>query len=369
MGSTRSIEFWLCYRPFGDQCEAVLMVDEARAAVVRDTAERAIEAGFGRVRVFSTVALGGLEVERTRADQTVGDVVAAAAASVDAAVCYAGSGMPAMTSADWTEVREMIESGDAVSNRMFSCDWLAAPTGRWFSDVAGEAVDNRFARRIRDERGVEIRPFERSARSLLDLDTPADLAVLAACAAVGSLPIGVHLQAVLDRWAELLAPTVAGAIRVFETMTRRDETLLVAGRVSGADWAVVDRDTSCRIRVLSEERGLGTREGRGRSLLASLYDAAGAGSFVTRLSELTDSMLWDVRPFCSHLGWDVGRADRFWADLGRWDAVSAQPLADLVRRLAPQRVLIGGHSLVAGGMLAGIDQAWTRLEMEQTLSG
>ena len=31
--------------------------------------------------------------------------------------------------------------------------------------------------------------------------------------------------------------------------------------------------------------------------------------------------------------------------------------------------MMGGHSLVSGGMLAAIDAAWSRLELERELSG
>ncbi len=339
------------------------MVDEARAAVVRDTADRALEAGFRRIRVFSTVELEELEVERTRSEQAIGDIVSAAAASSEIPVCYAGSGMPAMTTEDWSEVLAALKSGRVVSNRLFSCDWVGVPSGRMFSIVEGEVVDNRFALQVRDACSVEVQQFERSARSLLDLDTPTDLAVLSACAEVGSLQVGSCLADVLDNWAATLRPTVQRVVDVFDVMTSRDAELMVAGRISGSDWAVVDRDTSCRVRVLSEERGLRTREDRGRSLLASLYESGGVESFVAMLNGMADSMIWDTRPFFSHLGWNLSRPDRFCADLGRWDAVSHDELRDLMRRLEPQRVLSGGHSLVAGGMLAGIDEAWTRREL------
>lgn len=363
MASIKQSEFWLCYRPFGDDCDAVRMVDEARAAVARDTASRALEAGFQRVRVFSTVELNGLTVERTRPGQLVGDIIAAAARDTPGAVCYAGSGMPAMSIRDWFQVRATIESGQLVSNRMFSCDWVAVPSARTLSVVNAEPVDNRFARLLRDRCALEVVQFERSARSLLDLDTPADLAVLAACAEVGSLAIGTELSAVIKRWRGSLRPAVDRAVDAFEAMTRQEAELTIAGRVSGSDWSVVDRDTSCRVRVLSEERGLRTRAAPGRSLLAFLYEFGGPEMFVSRLSDIGDAIIWDTRPFFSHLGWNPSRVDRFWADLGRWDAISLGPLKDLVRRLEPHRVLTGGHSLVAGGMLAGIDQAWTRREL------
>ena len=363
MADRSGSEFWLCYRPFGGDADAVRMVDEARAAVVRDTAERATAGGFDRVRVFSTVELDGLDAERTRPKQLIGDIIADAAARTDARVCYAGGGMPAMRVEDWARVLDAISSGAAVSNRVFSCDWVGVPSGEMLTLTRGEATDNRFARRLRDDSGVEVRAFERSARSLLDLDTPTDVVVLAVAAEVGSLHIGPALSQVIQEWETLLRPSLDRAVEVFDVMTRRDAELMTAGRISGWDWSVVDRDTSCRVRVVSEERGLRVRGVKARSLLGALYESQGCERFVSGLCDMADGVIWDTRPLLSHLGWEVSRADRFWADLGRAEQISFGPLSELVRSLDDRRVLMGGHSLVSGGMLAGIDAAWTRREL------
>lgn len=368
MASKRESEFWLCYRPFAQDCVPVRLVDEVRAAVLRDTAERALAAGFARVRVFATESIADLEVEATQADQLIGDIVASAAEDAVGPVCYAGSGMPAMMVEDWSSVRATIESGVATANRMFSCDWIGVPDGRLLSCAGGEPVDNRFALLIREASDVPVESFARSARSMLDVDTPADVTVLKAAASVGSLGLGAATRAVLARWRELDEP-VRLAINVFDVMTRHDEELMVCGRVSGSDWAVVDRDTSCRLRVLSEERGLRTRRRRARSLLGELYEWAGRDGFLLAFEGLGDAVIWDTRPFLSHIGWDVSRCDRFWADLGRRDAIEDERLRGLVSMLEDSAVMMGGHSLVSGGMLAGIDAAWSRLELGRELSG
>lgn len=368
MSAARESEFWLCYRPFGDDCVSVRMVDEVRTAVLRDTAERAQAAGFDQVRVFSTEPIADLSVEETRAEQWVGDIVAKASAEVSGPVCYAGSGMPAMTVEDWSSVREMIGSGRATANRMFSCDWIGVPDGRLLSRVAGESVDNRFALLVRDNTNAPVESYERSARTLLDVDTPADLTVLRVAASVGSLEIGPATRAALSAWRDLDEP-VQLAFNVLDVMTRHDAELMMSGRVSGSDWAVLDRDTSCRVRVLSEERGLRSSGRRARSLLGELYEWAGQDGFLLALDGLGDGTIWDTRPFLSHLGWDVSRCDRFWADLGRWDEISDERLRGLVSMLEDSAVMMGGHSLVSGGMLAGIDAAWTRLELGRELSG
>ena len=362
MAPKRESEFWLSYKPLGDEGFPVELVDRMRAAVVVDTAARARAAGFERVRVFSTEQIEGVEVERTQPRQLIGSIVSVAARDAHGPVCYAGSGMPAMTTEDWSTLLEMIETGVATANRMFSCDWIAVPDGRMLRSVARERVDNRFAQLVRDRSGVSVQSFARSARSLMDVDTPADLVVLKTAERVGSMDLGAATRAELAGQREL-DDQVRKAVRVFETMTRRTQELMVCGRVSGSDWAVLDRDTSCRVRVLSEERGLRTRGGRARSLIGELYERTGSEQFALLLESMADAVIWDTRPLFSHLGWDVSLYDRFVADLGRWELIEHEELRELVWALADKRVLMGGHSLVSGGMLAGIDAAWTRREL------
>ncbi len=363
--SARS-EFWLCYRPFEEDDLPVQLVNRARAAIVVDTAERAQAAGFDRVRVFSNVDFDGfddagdLEVERTQSGQLIGSVVSAAARSASGPVCYAGSGMAAMTVEDWSAVLETIGTGVATANRMFSCDWIGVPDGRLLEVVAPERVDNRFALMVRDR--CEVESFPRSARSLLDVDTPADLVVLKMAMQAGSLELGAATRSELLGQRELDRP-LQTAMAVFDVMTHPNAELFVAGRVSGSDWAIVDRDTSCRVRILSEERGLRTRGKRAASILGALYEQMGPARFVEQLRELGSAVIWDTRPLFSHLGWDVSRYDRFAADLGRWELIEHEELQRLVWELVDKRVLMGGHSLVSGGMLAGIDAAWTHREL------
>ncbi len=364
MTPTQDSQFWLCHKPFDAQDLPVALVSRARTAVLKDTAQRARDAGFARVRVFSTVDIDGLTVERTSSRQSIGSILAAAAREAPGPVCYAGSGMPAMTVEDWAAVLRTIDSA-AVTNRVFSSDWIAVPHGQLLDVVDGQQTDNRFAQLVRDQDEIPLHTFPRSARSLLDVDTPADLVVLKtamlANMQAGSLDLGDAVQAELRSQTEL-DPRVRLAIDVFETMTQKDKQLFVSGRVSAADWALLDRDTSCRVRVLSEERGLRTRGGPVQSLLGALYRETGPDQFVEALSSMGDAMIWDTRPFLAHIGCKVSRADRFAADLGLWNEIQSDPLRELVRNLDQRPVLIGGHSLVSGGLLAAIDAAWTRRE-------
>ena len=369
----KSPEVWLCFAPDG-RSDWEQRVDAARAACLVDTAGRAVRAGWGRAVAFTTepsffAGSRGLEILQTDPAQRIGDIVGRAASERDAAqVLYAGSGMPAMTEEDWREVRET--AGDApVANSLFSADFAAVPAARMLRVAAGAKVDNGFALRLRDECGAEPRIMERSARSLFDIDTPTDLAVLDFAARWGDLPVGNGVRSVLDGAASELEPLIERAAAAFAVLTERERQFLAIGRVGSSVWSALDRDTACRIRVIAEERGLRERASggsRARSLLGLHAEAVGPAALAEALAEVADAVAFDTRPALAHLGWAASRADRFASDAGDVDAISQPALREFseAARRSPAPIVLGGHSLVSGGLLAGIDAAWGRTEAE-----
>ena len=363
--------FWLCLKPAAAQSAGERIIEESRAACLIDTAERARAAGFGEIVVHTTAPQlleqlpRGAVVRRSERRASIGAVVAAAAAAAAGPVCYAGAGMPAMTAADWRCVREWIEAGGALANNLHSSDFVAVPDAALLAALGREVIDNGFARRLREDCGLDIAAAAPSAAALLDLDTPADLALLGLARDTGVLEIGPQLSAVLDRCAAQLAPCRARLAAALDLLPQRGRQLMVIGRVGGAVWSALDHGSAARIRVLSEERGMRSRaraHHQPRSLLGLHTAAVGASALIEGLAELADGVLFDTRPLLAHLGWGASRADRFAADLGDPAAISEPPLRGLVRAAAaaPAPIALGGHSLVSGGLLAGIDIAWAR---------
>jgi len=72
----------------------------------------------------------------------------------------------------------------------------------------------------------------------------------------------------------------------------------------------------------------------------------------------------DTRPLFGHLGWAPSRADRFASDAGEPEVIAHDGLQELTTAAVAARapVVLGGHSLVSGGLLALIDAAWSRWE-------
>ena len=416
----RETQFWLCYRPWSESAdapEALRMVDQARAATVRDTALRAQQAGFERVRLLTTVPdqfadLPAIEPQRTLPTETVGAVVANAAHALPEAisVCYAGSGMPAMPVAEWEAVRWWWRGGWSVANNVYACDWLAAWDGRDFAAVRDEDSDNTFARllnkrmerrdrsaRAQTDEADRVRAVERSIWSRLDLDTPADMAMLALGLDAGTvsvgpglsrpeivgpgwrrpealrpelrrpvrrpLEIGPELAHTLNDWRDRLQPAAERLQTVLDTATDRRRQLTVIGRTSGEQIRILDRDSAARIGAL-KEWGLGSRDrGRGepRALIGLLLDELSAERVVAELTREGAAAIWDTRPVIRR-EWRVARADRFASDLG-WPAqIRDSRVRELTEASANARVALGGHCLVNAGLELGLQTAWERWE-------
>jgi hypothetical protein len=146
----------------------------------------------------------------------------------------------------------------------------------------------------------------------------------------------------------------------------RDATILVAGRVSSATWSYLERETACSTRVLSEERGMRAsgRQARGevRSLLGHYLDAVGLQRFFETLATMGQAVFIDNRVIFAHRGLWPTAADRFHSDL-RQPSEIADPFVRALTEAAmaaPVPVIMGGHSLVAGGMYALVEAAWAR---------
>ena len=146
--------------------------------------------------------------------------------------------------------------------------------------------------------------------------------------------------------------------QALEFFTDRKAEVLVAGRVSASTWAYLEYETACRVRLFSEERGMRAsgRQARGevRSLLADHLGLVGCDGFFDELAQLANGVLLDSRVILAARGLHPSRADRFNSDLLRWKDVREPFLKDMTRAAAEAQVpvVLGGHSVVAGGLMA-----------------
>jgi len=268
-------------------------------------------------------------------------------------VLYAGGGSaPLMDSGAWREALEGWgkQGPMMVTNNLHSSDWLALYPARELAPlIATQECDNGLAWILAHEAGVPSRTLPPSPASRFDLDTPADLLL-----ARVHPRIGPHLRSMLDG----LAWCGDAVEAILETLAQEGSHLAVIGRSSSAAWSALEQQSQCWVRFLVEERGMiasgRLRRGEVRSVLADLLEMMGVETFFRRLGSLAEAVLMDSRVILAARGLWPSAADRFNADLFYWQKVQEPFLRRFSRAAAEAEIpiLMGGHSVVNGGLMA-----------------
>jgi len=282
-----------------------------------------------------------------------------------ASVVYIGGGsMPLLGSEGLSQIACAIESATALTNNRFSSDLAAFPvTAQVLAAIEGVDRDNALARALSEKAGLVVDELPRTLEMQMDIDAPSDLAVLK-LTQQGGPRLREYLSALdvdLHRYRK--------ALRLF---TDRTAQIVVAGRVGSHSWQYLERETACRVRLFAEERGLESDArvltGTARSLLGFFIEAAGVDRLFEVLPALGDAAFMDTRVLLAHMRIEATREDRFHSDLGAWPEIADPFLRDFTRASVEARipVLLGGHSLMSGGLMALNEFAWRQHEARQS---
>jgi len=277
-------------------------------------------------------------------------------------VVYFGAGsVPLLRGSDFAAIASGLRAASRVviSNNFYSGDLIAFRPASALLGVEPPTTDNALPRLLRDRAGLESLPLPRSTATQFNIDSPADLAALALHGGTGP-----RLSCVLSS----LDLDTAPYRRCLPLLTDPLAEVLVAGRVGSQVWQYLETETACRVRVFSEERGMvaaqrasasGERRGA-RSILAYHLQAVGVTRFFEQLATLGDAAFIDTRVLLAHLGLHPSRADRFLSDLGRASEIEDAFLREFTEGAARAAipVVLGGHSLVSGSLMALIEVAW-----------
>ncbi len=242
----------------------------------------------------------------------------------------------------------------ALTNNLHSSDWIGfTQVARALPIVADQRRDNSIAWALRENGGYEVRALSalRPATGF-DIDTPTDLALLAQ-----HPDIMPNLRAVLDDVRLTSIPIEA----VLDVLRQNGKTVALIGRVSPMAWSALNRVCQVWTRVIAEERGMvaSEREARGevRSLLLPMLEGLGMEGFFAQLAELADAVLFDTRVLFAARGMTPSAADRYASDLLWHWAIEDEWLRafTFAAATAPIPVVLGGHSLVSGGLHALVE--------------
>lgn len=248
----------------------------------------------------------------------------------------------------------------ALTNNLFSSDVCALSDASALLQVPPMMSDNALPRWLSEEAGFEVRESRARSRLAMDVDSPLDVALLA---------LGHDGPPGLARLADEAGVRVPRLEELRAVAADPGAQLLVAGRSGSGTLRWLEKGTRCRVRFLSEERGLraGTAMAGGPgvrgtsrppcSVLGRLLELRGPGRLAETLAELADAAVVDSRVLLAdRLGADEAAwpsaEDRFASDLLRVDRIEDAWLAELTASAAraPMPVLLGAHTLVGPGI-------------------
>ena len=332
-------------------------LDLLDAAIATDAFERAILV-TGNDAISARVPVG-VTVDRDSEPFQFGNRLASLirAEKIERPVYVGAGGVPLMSGTDLAAIANHLrrEQNIVISNNYFSADMVAFTPGSAIEQVDAARSDNYLPRLLHGQAGLESRPLPRSPETQFNIDSPADLAILKVTGGGGPK---------LAKFVDAFDVDVEPYRRLSRCLVDAEAELLLAGRVGSQVWPYLESETACRLRVYSEERGMQAAgrdiSGKARSLLAFHLREVGCQRFFAELGELADAACIDTRPMLSHLGVAASRADRFWSDLGRPDEIEDAFLKEFTQAAndAPIPVLLGGHSLIAGGLMLLNEAAW-----------
>ncbi|MGE5672746.1 MAG: hypothetical protein ACM3XM_02510 [Mycobacterium leprae] len=337
-----------------------------RHAMTLDTVEKYLQAGLDQVvlatnfpRLAAEAGQLGARIWDTQSasafhfGRELQRVVAAVAA--DGVLYCSGAALPLITPEEIQWVLNALEGGAprVVVNNLQSVDLAAWNPAHFIQRIVPPDSDNFLGWLLR-EQGMERVLIPNSAGIHFDLDTPTDYQILAR-SGLGGPRTRAALQSLdwpmdrLDRAADVLSGELP-------------EVALI-GRVGTPIIDQINKYLRVRLRVFSEERGmkaLGRQaEGKVVSVMADFLEEMGPERFFRHLEGIAAAVFFDTRVLFANRGRTVSDWDRFHSDLGQVDQivdpfVRAFTEAALACRIP---VVLGGHSVVSGGLWVLADQA------------
>ncbi len=273
---------------------------------------------------------------------------------LDGVIYVGGASCPFLTGDEFRQIAQELRTRKSVvyTNNPQSSDIVAFTPGDAINHIELPENDNTLATALRNQAGLERVLLPHSVGVHFDIDTPSDVLVMSL-----SPKVGPRTRQALDalRWDN------SRVRRAMELIALPQSNILLAGRVNPWTMSHVGTYYRCRLRVISEERGmraLGRAErGEVHSMLGFLLEQLSPRGFVDYISSIADAAFIDTRVLFAHLHRSLEEGQRFSSDLGVLERIGDELVEELTEAVfkAPIPIILGGHSLVAGSMWSLVD--------------
>lgn len=238
----------------------------------------------------------------------------------------------------------------ALFNNFYSCDFAAFSDTEPLLRLPLPAGDNGLGLLLSDA-GMACYGLQRSLETQFDLDTPTDVLLLKESGRGGG-----RLRAFLDS-LPVQHPTLA---KVADVLVERSALVYLIGRVSPVVWQAFETQVACRTAGLIEGRGMKAYVHPRTPLLTTVFRDLGVEDLFARLEATADAAIIDSRPLLARGGALPPTHERFSSDLFRVGDLQDPQWIDFTRaaQTCGIPVLLGGHSLVSGGLYLLSEICW-----------
>ena len=241
-----------------------------------------------------------------------------------------------------------------ITNNLYSTDFIAFSPANIINSIELFNNDNEIAWILRNNCDFQGISLPRNAATQLDIDTPIDL-----------LTIKNHpaLSKNVKNYIEIFDINTTKIEKALKYFAIEDSNVLIAGRTNSDVWSFLENSTACRIRLFAEERGMRASGRQKREEVRSIFgfylQEFGIKKFFKTLSQLGDAAFIDSRVILSHFKMWPSDNDRFYSDLLKPEKISDPFLKEFTYEAinASIPIVLGGHSLVSGGLYALVESA------------
>ncbi len=271
-------------------------------------------------------------------------------------VLYVGGGSATLLGRE--ELSGLVEflrghEDSSISNNFYSADLLGFTPATPLLETKPPEKDNELGWLTRDA-GLTPYELDRSARTLLDLDSPVDLLPLKLSGRTGPK---------LSEYVEALDWGQTRIKEILPQFTDENSRIVIYGRVGASTFSQLESEAACHINLFSEGRGSYSELGTGGSIPAlcgHLLRDLGPEGLIARLTDQGTGLFLDTRVLFDYLGQWPSRPERFSSDLLEPEEIKTTYLRKLTEaaRESDKPVVLGGHSIVSGALYLLSKEAW-----------